>query len=310
MTLVVYLGDRDETQEWVDLLSTLLPEMSVRDMDDPGDLAEVRYAAVWAPPPGRLRVFPNLEAIISIGAGIDHVLRDPERPAHVPILRTTGPDMAQRLREYVALHVLAHHRDLATTDAQQRTATWRQIVTPVARERRVGIMGLGRIGLTCALTLRDLGFDVAGWSRTSKSAEGIACFDQEEGLAPFLGRTHILVCMLPLTPETQSILNAGLFASLPRGASLINVGRGGHLVEQDLLDALADGQLSRATLDVFRTEPLPADHPFWKHPSIRITPHIASMIDARTGAGVIAANLRAFRATGQSTELADAARGY
>jgi len=310
MSIVVYLGDAQETQEWVELLSGLLPEFEILDLDDPGDVAAVDYAVVWAPPAGRIARFPNLKAVVSIGAGVDHVLRDPELPRQLPILRTTGPDMVQRLREYVALHVLSHHRELAVTDANQQRAHWQQIVTPIAPRRRVGIMGLGNIARACARTLAMLGFDTAGWSRSGGEVEGVTVFAGAEGLPAFLDRCDILVCLLPLTPQTRDILDADLFARLPRGARLINAARGGHLVEADFLAALDSGQLGGATLDVFRTEPLPADHSFWRHPKIRVTPHIASMIDAETGASVIAANIRAFEATGTCEAVADAERGY
>lgn len=310
MSIVVYLGDPQETEEWIALLSGLLPAFEIRDFDDSGDLAAVEYAVVWAPPAGRIKAFPNLKAVVSIGAGVDHVLRDPELPRHLPILRTTGPDMVQRLREYVALHVLTHHRDLAVTDANQSRAHWQQIVTPIAPKRRVGIMGLGNIARACAQTLAMLGFDTAGWSRSGGEVEGVTVYAGETGLPDFLARSDILVCLLPLTPQTRDILNADLFAQLPQGARVINAARGGHLVEADFLVALDSGQLGGATLDVFRTEPLPQDHPFWRHPKIRVTPHIASMIDAETGASVIAANIRAFEATGTCEAVADAGRGY
>jgi glyoxylate/hydroxypyruvate reductase A len=310
MSIVVYLGDDEETRDWVRLLSGLLPEFEVRDFDDPGDPTAVEYAVVWAPPAGGIARFPNMKAVVSVGAGVDHVLRDPELPKHLPILRTTGPDMIQRLREYVALHVLTHHRDLAVTDAFQARAHWQQIVTPVAGKRRVGIMGMGQIAQACAATLVSLGFDTAGWSRSGGQVEGLTVFAGAEGLPDFLARNEILVCLLPLTPETKDILNARIFAQLPRGARLINAGRGGHLVEADLLAALDSGHLAGATLDVFRTEPLPPDHPFWRHPAIRVTPHIASYIDAGTGAGVIARNIRQFQATGTCEAIADAGRGY
>lgn len=310
MTVVVYLGDPDETREWVDLLSAVLPEFEVRDFDDPGDVAGVRYAVVWAPPAGGIARFPGLKAVVSIGAGVDHVLRDPDLPRHLPILRTTGPDMVQRMREYVALHVLAHHRALAATDAQQARAEWRQIVTPVASRRRVGIMGLGNIGSACAETVALLGFDTAGWSMRRKTIAGVSCYAGPDDLPEFLGRTDILVCLLPLTDATRDILDADLFQRLPKGAAVINVGRGGHLVEADLLRALDRGHLSGATLDVFRTEPLPPDSPLWRHPRIRVTPHVASLIDAATGASVIAGNIRQFERDGTSDGVADALRGY
>lgn len=310
MSIVVYLGDAEETREWIGLLSQLMPEFAIRDFDDPGDLAAVDYAVVWAPPRGGIARFPNLKAIVSIGAGVDHVLRDPDLPKHLPILRTTGPDMVQRLREYVALHVLSHHRELMTTDANQAKADWQQVMTPVAGRRKVGIMGLGNIARACATTLADLGFDTAGWSRSGRHVDGIKVFAGVKELPAFLARTEILVCLLPLTPETSDILDAKLLAQLPEGACIVNAGRGGHLVEKDLLAMLASGHIRGATLDVFRTEPLPPDHQFWHHPKIRVTPHIASMIDAETGAEVIASNIRAFEESGTSDAVADPVRGY
>lgn len=307
--VALWLGDAAEDQEWVDLLSPLLPGIEVVPMDTAG-APDIAYAVVWAPPAGALARHPDLKAIVSVGAGVDHVLRDPELPKHLPILRTTGPDMVQRLREYVALHVLAHHRGLMTTDAQQDQAKWKQLVTPVAGRRRVGVMGLGRIGAACAQALAGLGFDTAGWSRSPREIAGVVPFHGESGLQDFLSRSEILVCLLPLTGETRDILNADLFARLPRGAAVINAGRGGHLVEADLIAALDKGQLSGATLDVFRTEPLPADHPFWRHPRIRVTPHIASYIDPATGASVVAASILAFERNGTAPDVADANRGY
>lgn len=305
----IWLGDATEDGEWIELLSPLLPGIEVVAMTEAG-AAGIEYAVVWAPPAGMLARHPQLKAVVSVGAGVDHVLRDPELPKHLPILRTTGQDMVQRLREYVALHVLAHHRGLMQTDAQQRVAKWQSLVTPVAPKRRVGIMGLGRIGAACAQTLAALGFDTAGWSRSKHQIDGVTTFNGAEALPDFLGRCEILVSLLPLTAETQDILNADLFARLPKGAALVNAGRGGHLVEADLLAALDAGQISGATLDVFRTEPLPADHPFWAHPKIRVTPHIASYIDAATGAQVVAGNILAFERDGTVPDIADAGRGY
>ena len=195
MTVVVYLGDPDETREWVDLLSAALPEVEVRDFDDPGDVSKVRYAVVWAPPAGGIARFAGLKAVVSIGAGIDHVLRDPDLPRHLPILRTTGPDMVQRMREYVVLHVLTHHRALATTDAQQARAEWRQIVTPVAARRRVGILGLGHIGGRLRTGGRGTRLRYGGMVRSEKSIEGVTCLRARTNCRIFWpGRTSWCAC--------------------------------------------------------------------------------------------------------------------
>lgn len=307
--IVVWLGDPQEEQHWIDLLTGLLPDFEIARMNPEGEEG-VGYAVTWSPPAGALARHPDLKAIQSVGAGVEHILRDPDLPKHLPILRLTSPDTTQRLREYVALHVLAHHRELMLTSERQIRKDWQLIVTPVAARRRVGVMGLGQIGAACAQTVAALGFDTAGWSRTPRDLPGVATYHGPEGLDAFLARTDILVCLLPLTPETQDILDAPLFARLPKGAAIVNAGRGGQLVEADLIAALDAGHLSGATLDVFRTEPLPQDHPFWSHPRIRVTPHIASYIDPETGASVVAQNIRAFDRDGVAAQAADAQRGY
>ena len=295
---------------WKEHMSGLLPEMEVFLADEELDRDAIEYAIVWLPEPGWLKTFPNLRCIVSIGAGIDHVLRDPELPLDVPIIRTTGEDLSVRMREYVSLHVLRLHRRLPEIEAAQSLREWRQIVEPPAHARKVGIMGLGNLGADCAQTLATIGFDVAGWARSEKSIDGVTCFSGDESRAEFLRRSEILVCMLPLTPATEGILNAELFAELPKGAKIINVARGQHLVEADLLQALDSGQIRAATLDVFHQEPLPDDHPFWDHPDILVTPHIASLIDPVAGGERIAVNLKRFIAGETVEDLVTPGKGY
>lgn len=309
MALVVRLGN-SRAEWWQGALQKLLPDIDCRLWDAPGDKAEVEYAVVWKPPPGGLKTFPNLKCIVSMGAGIDHLLADPELPRHLPIIRTVGSELRQRMREYLALHVLRFHRHLPDIEAAQRRKAWDQIITPPAPERGVGIMGLGNMGAEAAHTLSELGFAVHGWSRRPKRLHGITCHHGDDGLADFLARSEILICLLPLTPSTEGILNRRLFARLPEGACLINVGRGQHLVEKDLIPALDSGQLGGATLDVLHQEPPPEDHPFWTHPKILLTPHIASLIDPETGAKVIAENIRRFRAGEPVRDLVDLSQGY
>jgi glyoxylate/hydroxypyruvate reductase A len=309
MALVIRVGPARQ-QWWLDHMQALLPEIECRPWDDPGDPNEIAYAIVWKPPPGGLKRFPNLKCIVSMGSGIDHVTNDPELPRHVPIIRTTAFDLTQRMREYVTLHVLRIHRRLPEIEAAQPFREWRQLINPPAYRRRVGIMGLGNLGADCARTLKAVGFDVAGWARRPKAIEGITCFAGDDQRRPFLERTEILVCLLPLTPETRGILNAELFRTLPEGASVINCARGGHLVDQDLLDALDRGHLAYATLDVFHQEPLPAEHPFWDHPKVLVTPHVASLIDPEAGGKAIADNLRRFIAGKPVPDLVDLEQGY
>lgn len=309
MALIIRIGPARE-QWWLDHMQSLLPEIECRRWDEPGDLEEIEYAVVWRPPAGGLKRFPNLKCIVSVGAGIDHVLADPERPRHVPIIRTTSDDLTQRMREYVCLHVLRHHRRLPEIDDIQNSREWRQTVNPPAYQRGVGIMGLGNLGSDAARTLSVIGFDVAGWSRRPKDIPGVKNFAGADALEPFLKRSDILVCLLPLTDATRGILNDRLFSTLPRGACLINAARGGHLVEEDLLAALDDGRIEYATLDVFHEEPLPAAHPFWDHRRVLVTPHVASLIDPVAGGAAIAANLRRFIDGEPVPNLVDLEQGY
>ena len=310
MSVVLFIPDPERLAWWVEHLRAEMPGWEVRGADDPGEPAAVEYVVVWQPPPGWMASFPNLRAIVSIGAGVDHVLADPDCPAHLPIIRTTGEDLTQRMREYVALHVLRLHRRLPELEAAAAERHWSRLLVPPASGRRVGVMGLGNLGRAAARTLLGLGFGVSGWSRRGAEIAGLRSHAGESGLADFLADCEILVCLLPLTPATRGILDGALFDALPDGASLINAARGQHLVEADLLAALDSGRISAATLDVFATEPLPGDHPFWTHPRVLVTPHSASTIDPVSGGTIIAANLRAFHEHGTVDDIADAKRGY
>jgi len=235
---------------------------------------------------------PNRKLIAVLGAGVDSLFADPTVPEGVPVVRLVDPYMTVAMSEYVQCQVLRLHRQDFTYMRQQQAREWRQLPQPNAGERRVGVLGLGVLGGDAALKLKVLGFDVAGWSRSEKRLRGIPAFHGADGLSALLRRSEILVCLLPLTPNTTGILDRRLFARLPRGAAIINCARGRHLVEDDLLDALASGQLSAAVLDVFADEPLPRDHPFWSHPQIAVTPHVAAVTHAPTAAPVVAENLR------------------
>lgn len=238
--------------------------------------AAVDYALVWAPRPGQLAKLPNLKLIFSLGAGLDHLDGDGVLPPGVPVIRMVEAQLTAGMTEYVVYHALRFHRAMPDYDAQQRRGEWRELPQAPAAERRVGILGLGVLGGASARALAALGFDVAGWSRGRKCIDGVDSFAGDAELPAFLARTDILVCLLPLTRATAGILCAANFARLPAGAFVINAGRGRHLVEDDLLDALGRGHLAGAALDVFATEPLPAKSPLWAHPRIAITPHAAS----------------------------------
>lgn len=310
MTLVFY-SQSDRWDEWARHLQREIPEIPLRHWDMKGDDTEVRFALVWNPPPGALRRrFPNLEYIFSLGAGVDALLDDPDLPEGVPVVRMVEEALVIGMTEYVALHVLRLHRRQREFDTQQRSRLWRQIATPLAPDRRVGVMGFGMLGSDAARALQALRFDVAAWSRTRKGHPDIATFHGPAGLDAFLARTDILVALLPLTPATRGILNAGLFARLPRGAALINAGRGGLQVEADILTALDSGQIDEVVLDVFATEPLPADNPLWSHPKITVTPHNAALTGAGSGAREVARNLRRVLAGERPLNIVDPKAGY
>lgn len=309
MNLMFYSKD-DDPQPWIDELRRTTPDATVAVHPDIGDPASIDAAIVWKPEPGLLASLPNLKAIFSLGAGVDALLQDPTLPIDVPLVRMVEPGLTEGMTDYVCLHVLGWHRNAPVYAKQQRCGRWIKQPERLARERRVGVMGLGELGSDAARMLATLRFDVAGWSRTPKQIDGVTCFAGAEQLSAFLARSEILVCLLPLTTQTEGILNARTFAQMPKGAAIINCGRGGHLVEEDLIPAIDAGQLSGATLDVFRTEPLPAHHAFWTHPRILVTPHVASITHARSAAASLADNLRRLQEGAPLAHVVDRDRGY
>jgi len=285
----------------------LLPDAAI-------DPADVHYAAVWKPGPGELAAFPNLRVIFNLGAGVDALMADSSLP-NVPLVRVAVGDLTDRMTEYVVLHVLMHHRQEPYLRASQREKRWAPKFQWPASAISVGIMGLGTLGLNAAEVLARIGFRVAGWSRTPKRIDGIECFHGQEQFDAFLERTDILVCLLPLTPDTRHILNRGLFAKLNRNSPLgapvlINAGRGGLQAEADILACLDDGTLGAASLDVFADEPLPADSPFWTHPKIVLTPHNAADTDPDEISKYVARQIERLEAGGALENVVDPARGY
>lgn len=241
----------------------------------------IRYAVVWKQKPSSLANLPNLEVVFSLGAGVDHIFHDPGLP-DVPIVRVVSEDLTARMSEYIVWQVLDHHRLGPRYRAQQAQHIWHEDRRqPAAHEVHVGILGLGVLGRDAAAKLSMLGFKVSGWSRRPQAIDGVKTYDGKEGLKEFLKTPDILVCLLPLTPETKGILSLQLFLQLkkegPLGAPiLINAGRGGLQNEADILAALDRGVLSAVSLDVFNQEPLPTNSPFWDHPKVTITPHAAA----------------------------------
>ena len=278
------------------------------------DPAEVHYAAVWKPVPGDLAAFPNLRVIFNLGAGVDALIADSSLP-DVPLVRVAVSDLTARMTEYVVLHVLMHHRQELYLRASQREKRWAPKTQWQAGAISVGIMGLGSLGADAAQALARLGFRVSGWSRSERKIAGVECFHGEGQLDAFLCRTNILVCLLPLTSDTRHILNRGLFAKLdstsPMGAPvLINAGRGGLQNEADIVQCLDDGTLGAASLDVYATEPLPADSRFWTHPKVVLTPHNAADTDADEISKYVAHQIERFEAGGALENVVDRGRGY
>lgn len=311
MTTLVIRVDPERRAWWKETMQKLLPELGIVLWDeDDFDPQEIEYAVVWNPPIGFFEQLVNLKCVVSVGAGVSHILKDPGYPKHVPIIRTVGEDLRRRMSEYVTLHVLRFHRRLPEIQAAQKNTQWIQYVEPLAWEVNVGVMGLGNLSGFAARTLASIGYNVSGWVRRAKRMEGITVYAGDEQLADFLAKTNILVCMLPQTPLTENILNRQTFDAMPGGSYLINVGRGECLVEEDLLEALGEGKLSGATLDVFWEEPLPADHPFWSHPKILITCHTASAIEPKVGGQIIANNIQAFIRGDNVPDIVDIEQGY
>jgi glyoxylate/hydroxypyruvate reductase len=307
---LLFRSSVDSEARWKPQLAQLMPALEVRIWPQVGDPADIEYALVWHPEPGLLAALPNLKLILSLGAGVDHILCDPELPRDVPIVRLVDPYMTDAMSEYVVLQVLRLHRQDLDYRAQQAAGIWRELDQKNAAERRVGILGSGALGQDAGRKLKGLGFDVALWGRSEKALEGLTLHAGPSALPALLGRSEILVGLLPLTPQTQGILKASTFAVLPRGAMLVNAARGGHLVEKDLLAALASGQLSAAVLDVFGDEPLPAGHPFWCHPRIVMTPHVAAATHPATAAPIILDNIRRFEQGRPLLNRVDPAQGY
>ena len=288
------------------------PGVDLRLLPDLGPLHEIEAAACWQAPPGLLATLPQLRLVQSLAAGIDHLTSDPQLPAQVPVCRIVDPEMASGMAAYVTWAVVQHQRHMGRYLQQAAQAVWQVQPVQPTNQHRVGIAGLGTLGQACALALQALGYTVRGWRRSAGGSvpAGVALFHGDAQRADFLAGCDTLVNLLPLTDQTRGVLDAGLFAQLPRGAHLVNVGRGDHLVEADLLAALASGQLGAATLDTFAQEPLPAGHPFWGHAQITLTPHIATRTHPRVIAQQTLANLAAVRAGRAADVAVDRHRGY
>jgi glyoxylate/hydroxypyruvate reductase A len=311
MKCVLLSGGFDLRKYLASEIKRLEGRISFVDHLDGSDPAEIRMAVGWHPPADAFDHYPNLEVACSIGAGADNILNCPSLREDIRVVRIVEPAQAQMMAGFVIFHAIWHQRHFATYFANQRERVWKRIGQRTMQEVPVGILGYGAIGARVAADLAMLGFPVNVWSRSAKpTPAGITGFHGADGLDAMLAGTEILVNLLPLTAETKGILNGVLFGKLRRGGYLIQVGRGPHLVEQDLLEALDSGQLAGAALDVFHVEPLPPEHPFWVHPKIVLTPHDASDVSLVATGQTILATAEALQAGLPPKDAVDRSRGY
>ena len=314
MSLLVAVGDLNP-EPWRRRLSASLPGREIATPETLGDPADVHYGLSWRHKPGAFENLPHLRAIFSLGAGVDHALGDPRLP-DAPLVRVVDADLTARMSEWVVLHALLHLRQFRRYDRQQREKIWDDDESqPAAGDVRVGVLGLGEIGCDAARKLQALGFDVAGWTRTPRAIPGLPTFAGEAGLDALLGRTDILVNLLPLTPQTRGLLNRGLIGKLAGdgrlgGPVLVNAGRGGSQVEADIVAALLSGALKGASLDVFETEPLPETSPLWSMENVFLSPHNAGMSEPEAVARYIAGQILAFERGEPLRNVVDRTRGY
>lgn len=298
-------------QDWKAALLAVDPSLEIRLFPDAGDPAEIEAAVVWtAHDMMELRRYPNLKLIVSMGAGVDHLLRAPGPPPGIPVARLKDVLLTSAMAEWVLLNVLRFHRQDPEYRALQQRKEWLELSAPSTSERRIGILGIGELGSASARVLGSLGFPVMGWSRSAKALPGVQTFHGADGLMAMAAQTDILICLLPLTPETRGVLNAKLLSALPRGAYVINGARGGHMVAEDMLAALDSGHIAGAALDVFEPEPLPPESPFWSHPKVFLTPHAASITIPSSVAPQVVENIHNMRNGRPLINLVDFSLGY
>lgn len=310
--IFLYKADPARGHLWAEIFRTEAPELDFRLWPEASEAAEaerVHFLATWQPPDRVAERFPRLRVLFSTGAGVDQ-FDLAALPPSLPLVRMIEPGIVQGMVEYVTHAVLDLHRDMPAYRRLQAQRAWQPLRVCTAGERRVGVLGLGSLGQAVLERLQAFGFDCAGWSRSGRAPAGVRGFAGPQGLDAFLARTELLVCLLPLTAQTRGLLDASLFARLPSGASLVHVGRGPQLVAADLLAALDSGQLAEAVLDVADPEPLPTGDALWRHPRVRLTPHVASMTQPASAARVVLHNLSRFAAGEPMVGLVDRGLGY
>ena len=301
---IAYISRDTDGVHWKKVLEAGLGPVDFRPLDALGDKKDIEIVLAWKPPAGLIASFPNVKLIVSLGMGVDHLLADDRLPAGVPIVRIMDEGLVGQMSEYAIYWALRHHREIDKYAASQRARQWKPEDFVDTIDRRIGVMGLGSIGQDTAAKFAALGFP------TARTLPGIETFHGADGFQRFLARTDILVDVLPLTRDTRNLLDAKAFAALPKGAYLINMARGGHVVDEALLAALESGQVSGAALDVFNAEPLPADHPYWTHPKVHVTPHIAGATNPRTASPGVIDNIKRLRAGQPLIHTVDPKTGY
>jgi len=289
---IVILSDFANPEPWINALKKAAPDLEVMVFNKSLDRSQVEFALAWNHPPGIFMTFPNLKTISSMGAGVDHLLKDQNIPAQANIVRIIDPLLSQDMYEFALAVIMNRMKNLTHFRENQQQKIWKKKRYQRMADVRVGLMGTGIIGNHVAENLAKVGFSVSGWSRTAGSSKAYPKFSGESQLSEFLGSCDFLICLLPLTAETRGILNKNTMGMLPVGAWVVNLGRGPLLVDEDLISLLNSGHLAGANLDVFHQEPLPADHPFWLHPKVYITPHIASLTDPESVVPQIIENYR------------------
>ncbi|TDP72890.1 2-hydroxyacid dehydrogenase [Roseateles toxinivorans] len=302
--------DEAERTQWLQVLQLAMPGEDWVEQVTPGQEAQIEVAVVANPPQGSLQDLPGLRLIQSLWAGVDRLLTDTSLPAEVPLARMVDPAMNEAMVQTALWAVLALHRGFYDVQHQQQQALWQAPAQCRAHEWRVLVLGLGELGGRVAGTLAHLGYDVCGWSTRPATIAGVRTGSGEAELAQLLAEADTVINLLPLTDQTRGFFAAARFAAMKRGSTLVNLARGAHVIEADLLVALDSGQLSRAVLDVFSVEPLPAAHPFWAHPKITVLPHTAAQTDPRSAAEVVKANLAALREGRPLAHLVARSKGY
>jgi len=307
---ILFIWEGGDTTLWEKTLSEILGEVEFRVYPETGVLAEIDYVLAWMPPVGFLKTLPNLKAIFSIGAGVSHILRDQKLPDGVPIVRLVD-DVSVRDMCHHALHWVLHfHRNYDCYARRQAAQEWLRQPVIEPGQRQIGILGLGAIGSSIARFLAGQGFEVTGWSRSAKSIPGVRTLSGDGGLSEILPTTEIAINMLPATEATRNILDVSAFAQMPKGAFLINMGRGETVVDRDLIAALDSGQLAGAALDVFREEPLPPNDPLWSHPRVFVTPHAAGPTNQISAPRQIASDILKIEAGAELKHVTDISKGY